>query len=666
MRRLQIAFVLLVIGLAVPMGLLIQRALGGVQIEREAQNRAVAERVFDEMERALSDFLRTEDERSAGQYAFYYTPEGAPDEVQVRSPLAATPARSFVVGYFEIGIDGIIRTPLIPDDPPLAKERGDFELSLDRESRAARILEVAAQLDLGESRAERRFPPLRSAQAPATTRRIGSAGWPTSGRTDIAEKTSSEAYEVLQQLNRGARSRADREKKVVTEKSASYGLALEEAEAASPYPQSANAPVRPATRQGASLDERPSQLAPEEGVLAADSATPLDPQGVLEEDAFERLRSLPGARERLASLPTRVTVDPFLSRPSPEGLFVLMRTVLVNDRAVRQGIVIDVDELLRVLRGNTLSEGTLEGTALELGFAGELIGRERPSYRHRFGEPFDTLTVDLLLAPLGDVAGGGAVFLLSALSLGVMGLALFALYRMVAVTVSFAERRSNFVAAVSHELKTPLTAIRMYGEMLRDGLVPSDAKKDEYYRSITAESERLSRLINNVLEFSRLEHGTRGIEPRVGDIGPAVREAVELLAPHAEDKGQRIELSVDPDLPQVAYEHDALLQVLFNLIDNALKYAPNAQSPVVEVSCRKVPGGIELGVRDHGPGVPLAHAPRILEAFYRGENELTRQTQGTGIGLALVKGLAEEMGARLTVGNAPGGGFRALLRLEAA
>ena len=97
-----------------------------------------------------------------------------------------------------------------------------------------------------------------------------------------------------------------------------------------------------------------------------------------------------------------------------------------------------------------------------------------------------------------------------------------ALYRMVSVTVSYAERRSNFVAAVSHELKTPLTAIRMYGEMLRDGIVPAEAKRAEYYRHITVESERLSRLINNVLEFSRLEKGTRQMSLVTGSLGPVV------------------------------------------------------------------------------------------------------------------------------------------------
>ena len=337
--------------------------------------------------------------------------------------------------------------------------------------------------------------------------------------------------------------------------------------------------------------------------------------------------------------------------------------MVLGQRAIRQGIVIDVDALLRFLREQAIVEGVLEGAALELAFASDVIGGERPRYRHRFGEPFDTLTVDLVLAPLGDVAGAGAVFSLSALSLGVMGLALFALYRMVAVTVAFAERRANFVAAVSHELKTPLTAIRMYGEMLRDGLVPDEGKKSEYYRSITAESERLSRLINNVLEFSRIERGSREMDLRVGDVTPALREAVELLQPHAEQNGQRLQLAFGEDLPQVSFEHDALLQVLFNLIDNALKYAAGASNPVIDIRAQRTGEGLEISVRDHGPGVAPEHAVRILEPFYRGENELTRKAQGTGIGLSLVKGLAEEMGAKLRVGNASDGGFRAVLEL---
>jgi signal transduction histidine kinase len=225
------------------------------------------------------------------------------------------------------------------------------------------------------------------------------------------------------------------------------------------------------------------------------------------------------------------------------------------------------------------------------------------------------------------------------------------------VVVSFAERRSNFVAAVSHELKTPLTAIRMYGEMLRDGMVPSDAKRSEYYRHITVESERLSRLINNVLEFSRLEKGTREVALAVGAVAPVVRDVAELLRSHVEEQGFELRLEVDADLPPVRFERDALMQVLWNLVDNAIKYAREASPKQIVLRAWHDSGGVHISVRDYGPGVPARHLGKIFEPFYRGESELTRRSKGTGLGLALVRGLVERMGARVSGHNIADGGF---------
>src|SRR5262249_25064631 len=156
-------------------------------------------------------------------------------------------------------------------------------------------------------------------------------------------------------------------------------------------------------------------------------------------------------------------------------------------------------------------------------------------------------------------------------------LGVVALYRMVSVMVGYAEQRSNFAAAVSHELKTPLTAIRMYGEMLRDGLVSSETKRDEYHRHITDESERLTTLIDSVLELSRLEKRSRPVTLVTGPIEPVLREVAQLSMPHL--KTERFELVVDAEdgMPPVCFERDALIQILTNLIDNAVKYARDAE-----------------------------------------------------------------------------------------
>jgi signal transduction histidine kinase len=344
--------------------------------------------------------------------------------------------------------------------------------------------------------------------------------------------------------------------------------------------------------------------------------------------------------------------------------------VLDGERGYRQGLVVDVPRLARHLYEQSLGTLALPGArlAFEPGARFEVGSvRERPFvFSHRFAEPFDALAAELALAPLPDGPGERIVLALAGLLVLSAAAGLYAVYRMVTVRLAFAQRRSNFAAAVSHELKTPLTAIRMYVEMLRDGLVDSDAKRREYYATLGAESERLSRLIDNVLEFSRLERGTRRVELHAAPLGPVVEERAALLRPHAEREGFALEVELAHDLPPVRFERDALAQILFNLVENALKYAKRGTLRRVEIACRPAAGGVELAVRDHGPGVPERRLARIFEPFYRGEDELTRETQGSGIGLALVRGLAERMGASVSARNVAGGGLEVILRFPGA
>jgi signal transduction histidine kinase len=236
-------------------------------------------------------------------------------------------------------------------------------------------------------------------------------------------------------------------------------------------------------------------------------------------------------------------------------------------------------------------------------------------------------------------------------------------YRRVAAAIHFSERRSNFAAAVSHELKTPLTAIRMYAEMLRDGMVTDEKTRRSYLDTITSESERLTRLINNVLEFSRLERRAHELVLVAETPLPTLRAALRTLEPHARAQGFALREEASEALPAVRFDRDALQQILFNLIDNALKYARSAERKEIEISCASCPGGAALRVRDFGPGVAREHEPHLFEPFYRGGDELTRQTQGTGIGLALVRELAVRMGASVSAQNCADGGFAVELRL---
>jgi len=367
-----------------------------------------------------------------------------------------------------------------------------------------------------------------------------------------------------------------------------------------------------------------------------------------------------------------VEISPFRGQRVDAQTLVLFRTVRIGDIEYVQGLALLLPQL-----ADWLEDAVLDGSDvqdfLELAWNGGLASRRGPapdfSFAHTFAEPFTDLAVTSYLRALPEARGSGRAWILQLTAalviVGLLGLA--ALWRMISVVVHFAERRNNFVAAVSHELKTPLTAIRMYAEMLRDGYVLSEDKRGEYYETMAAESERLSRLIQNVLELSRLEKGSSaGGDLVTGDVRPVLEEAVRVLERHAKDRGFRIALDVPDDLPAVRYERDGLLQVLINLVDNGIKFSKASDEKVVVVEAIPRGGGVVLQIRDHGPGVPSKQLGNIFQPFYRGERELTRRTKGTGIGLALVKGIVERMGGNVSARNHPDGGFEVRVALAAA
>jgi signal transduction histidine kinase len=370
-----------------------------------------------------------------------------------------------------------------------------------------------------------------------------------------------------------------------------------------------------------------------------------------------------------------VRLEPMVGRGLDEGRLLLYRTVVVGKQVYRQGALLDGKALADWLSARVLAGGALSSraslvpvprSASEGVSARARLPAPPPggfAYPHRFADPFGGLRAALLLAPLPELAGDRYVVALSALLAMATGLGLLALYRMAAVALRFAERRSNFVSAVTHELKTPLTAIRMYAEMLRDGMIPAAAKRQECYGILTAESERLSRLLDNVLELGRLERGQRPMTLRQGALAPVVEEVLQVLRPHAESRGFALRMVVDDGLPPVGFERDALSQVLLNLVENALKYAREAVEKEVLVTLNAAGKGVAMSVRDRGPGVPAAHLRHVFEPFYRGQDELTRTASGAGIGLTLVRQLVERMGGWVTGRNHPDGGFEVIVVL---
>ncbi|MEZ6186117.1 MAG: HAMP domain-containing sensor histidine kinase [Planctomycetota bacterium] len=352
----------------------------------------------------------------------------------------------------------------------------------------------------------------------------------------------------------------------------------------------------------------------------------------------------------------------FAAASGPDGwptLLVAARRVQVPataqtlepDREWWQGLVLDVDWLRAQARAALaaaaagLEAGPAPG-ALEfaLSAAASVHGTPLP-------EPLSGLSVvdpappnatDFALARSRGVLHGAL-----ALALLVVGSGAWILGRILQAERTLARRRSDFVAALTHELKAPLTGMRAMVELLHDGLVTDPAKQQDYYGSLLQESERLSRLVRNVLDASRLERSlplatlTRPLE-----LAPTLIGIAESFRTRLEGAGFELEVELDDDLPAVQADPDALHQIVGNLLDNAAKYGVGAEKRIA-LSARAGAEGVEVRVRDWGPGVPGDEQRAIFERFVRGRSP--QEVGGAGLGLAIARAQAEAMRAGLSL-----------------
>ena len=229
--------------------------------------------------------------------------------------------------------------------------------------------------------------------------------------------------------------------------------------------------------------------------------------------------------------------------------------------------------------------------------------------------------------------------------------------------LSLARQKTDFVSNVSHELKTPLTSIRMFSELLAEGKVPDQTRQRDFLQIITAETARLSRLINNVLDFARLERGEQKYNFTLCDLRPLVHETVAAYRPHLEANGFKFECELPETSAPVMGDPDALSQVLLNLIANAEKYSGERKEILVQV---RAGPEVQVRVLDRGLGVPRGCERRIFEQFYRAHDSLASGIQGSGLGLTLARQIARAHGGDVVYESRDGGGSCFILKLRSA
>jgi signal transduction histidine kinase len=249
----------------------------------------------------------------------------------------------------------------------------------------------------------------------------------------------------------------------------------------------------------------------------------------------------------------------------------------------------------------------------------------------------------------------------------VMLVGVVATYRGAARERELGKLKSDFVSTVSHELKTPLTSIRMFGEMLREGVGAGDPERQRRYQDvIVRESERLGRLIANVLDFSQIERGARRYDPKLVEAAALAGEAVETFQRLADGEGRALGLEVEEGAAHahVAADREAMVQSLLNLLSNAAKYGGKDAPVLVRVAARLTE--VRIAVVDRGPGIAEVDQKRIFREFWRAPEARRSGVEGTGLGLALVKKHVEAHGGRIEIASAPGQGATFTLVLPRA
>jgi signal transduction histidine kinase len=249
---------------------------------------------------------------------------------------------------------------------------------------------------------------------------------------------------------------------------------------------------------------------------------------------------------------------------------------------------------------------------------------------------------------------------LGALSLLMGGGMLFA-YRNVSRELALAKLKSDFVSNVSHELRTPLSLIRLYAETLELGRISTRGKHQEYYEIIRKESERLTALINNILDFSRIEAGKKEYSFRETDMADLVRSTLDSYRFEIEQNGFQFEQKIDNDLPQLRVDREAIARSLLNLVNNAVKYS--ATEKYLGVHLYRRDGDVNIEVVDHGIGIPAKEQLKIFEKFYRVGDPLVHNTKGSGLGLSLVQHIVQAHGGVVAVESAPGRGSKFIITL---
>ena len=595
----------------------------GMEGARLGEFAAVAEQIRQDVARTLDEFMQAEQNRPYTDYQYYYVPENiAPGQQQMpvlRSPLAGRLEQGLAYGNFQIEPDGRVITPNDNVD-----QRQDLNKS-DKELYANALLNR-------KNIEDNLLPALRGTTSdslkmnfysgiPATPPKEQPTVEQEQFSKEVAQQGKlSKSYPIESLQSKSQKTQVFRQRREVFEQNVISNVAAQ---------------TQKQIREGAAQAEQIAALNEQQTAIPQESQTET----------------------------VQVRIEPFFPVVVPgghtggdsasqeyESIFggqvFLLRHVQIEDRHFLQGFQLNEKKLI-----DLIDESASQSVSVYNDMSYELLPSENASdvekgaYAAILNFGFGDLVLNLKeIDP--DRIGREILhlriwyFSIVAIMFLAVTTGLASLWRNATAQIKLAQKKDDFISAVSHKLRTPLTSIRMYSEMLEKNWVKSQDKAVEYDGNMRQESERLSRLIENVLDFSRIQRGRKKYTFNSGDINKCVADVVEMMRPYALLKGFSIRTEPEP-IEKSTFDADAVTQIVVNLLDNAIKYARDAKDKMITVRTKTDGNFTIIEIEDHGPGVPHRQRSKIFEQFYRSAAESTRETTGTGLGLALVKKFAE-------------------------
>ncbi len=681
--RLRNFLALFFLALAVPTAVLIWQAYSQLKWAAFHQFQVDARELTQRIDTHLDELIRTADARSFGDYTFLVVSGDPSANFVQRSPLSAYPVAADVpgaLGYFQVNTNGDFSTPLLPPGDADAVSLGISEDELaDRLNLARELQAVLTDNRLAQSRVEIGPRRLRvsAGDAPTTVMEeekdadlVGELLTSTSVDEGAAERAtrqlewraaSEETYsqQVFDELNEPRRNTGfkltDDLKPDAALQMKSEAVELE-------------APLDQSRADGYSVTDLRKKRT-EQSAL---------PEPVIVDAGEQQIANVAGLTDlRINTFESEI--DPFEFSLLDSGHFVLFRRVWRDGERYIQGLLVDQGTFTQDIVGaNFMATALADMTSLDVAYQDTVIhtfdglrSSRYPSvaegldgtllYRNRLTAPLDGLELIFSIRRLPPGAGASVLGWVTLVLAVVFVGGFMTLYRSGLSQIALARQQQDCVSAVSHELKSPLTSIRMYGEMLKEGWADEE-KRQSYYEFIHDESERLSRLISNVLQLANITRNEPQFDLKPTHVAELMSNTESKISSQIERAGFELRFNTAEDAGRatVNIDADCFAQMIINLVDNAIKFSRKADNKTIEVSSQcSGDNRIMFSVRDYGPGIAKDQMKKIFQLFYRSESELTRETVGTGIGLAIVHQLAVAMDGNVDMVNAePGAEFR--------